>query len=114
MKSPILILLFLAARAFTAEPPVLPVGADAYLQWEKWPQQRIGARAYMRSTYDRTGGNRSADASHYLYQLADDNNVSLDIAGKGIHYLARYNHWHGSPWRYVVHGKEAIVKETST
>src|SRR4051812_10615184 len=97
-----------------AEPPTIPVGADAYLQWEKWPQQRIGVRAYMRSTYDRTGGNRSADASHYLYQLADDNNVSLDIAGQGILYFARYNHWHGSPWRYVADGREHIVKESST
>src|SRR5258708_9331228 len=39
------------------EPPVIPVGLDSYLMWERWPYQRIGARAYMRSTYDRTGGN---------------------------------------------------------
>jgi hypothetical protein len=39
------------------EPPTIPVGLDAYRQWERWPYQRIGARAYMRSTYDRTGGN---------------------------------------------------------
>lgn len=76
--------------------------------------QRIGARAYMRSTYDRTGGNRSADASHFLYQLADDNNVTLDVEGAGILYFARYNHWHGSPWRYVVDGAEYIVQETSS
>jgi hypothetical protein len=96
------------------QPPVIPVGLDAYRQWEKWPLQRLGARAYMRSTYDRTGGNRSADASHFLYQLADDNNVSLDVEGTGILYFARYNHWHGSPWRYVVDGAEHIVQETST
>ncbi|HMI05760.1 MAG TPA: hypothetical protein VK541_24945, partial [Pedobacter sp.] len=32
---------------------VIPVGLDAYRMWEKWPMQRIGARTYMRSTYDR-------------------------------------------------------------
>ena len=97
-----------------AEPPAVPVGFDAYRQWEKWPFQRIGVRAYMRSTYDRRGGNEAADASHFLYQLADDNNVTLDVEGRGILYFARYNHWHGSPWRYVVDGREQIVKETST
>ena len=49
-----------------AEPPVIPVGLDAYRMWERWPCQRIGARAYMRSTYDRRGGNESADASRRL------------------------------------------------
>src|SRR5262245_25427091 len=53
-----------AQPAVASEPPVIPVGLDAYRQWDRWPLQRIGARAYMRSTYDRTGGNRSADASH--------------------------------------------------
>src|SRR5215470_13941593 len=75
--------------------PVIPVGFDAYRQWERWPYQRIGARAYMRSTYDRTGGNEGADASHFLYQLADDRNVALDVQGPGILYFVRYNHWHG-------------------
>ncbi|MBA3716080.1 MAG: hypothetical protein H0W76_27130 [Pyrinomonadaceae bacterium] len=37
-------------------PRVIPVGLDSYLMWERWPYQRIGARAYMRSTYDRAGG----------------------------------------------------------
>src|SRR5712672_2242901 len=78
-------------------PPVIPVGLDAYSQWERWPYQRIGARAYMRSTYDRRGGNEGADASHFLYQLADDKNVTLDVQGPGVFYFARYNHWHGSP-----------------
>ena len=63
------------------EPPVLPVGLDAYRQWERWPYQRLGVRAYMRSTYDRRGGNEGADASHFLYQPADDFNVSLDVGG---------------------------------
>lgn len=97
-----------------AEPPVIPVGLDAYRQWENWPLQRIGARAYMRSTYDRRGGNEGADASHFLYQLADDYNVSLDIEGPGILYFARYNHWHGSPWHYVVDGTDHVIRETGT
>jgi hypothetical protein len=49
-----------------------------------------------------------------LYQLADDDNVTLDLAGPGVLYFARYNHWHGSPWRYAVDGAEHVVKETST
>src|SRR5438034_2223769 len=101
-----------AARA--EEPPVIPVGADAYGLWERWPYQRIGARAYMRSTYDRRGGNDAADASHFLYQLRDDFNVTVDVEGPGILYFARYNHWHGSPWHYVVDGADHIVQETST
>jgi hypothetical protein len=93
---------------------VIPVGLDAYRQWERWPYQRIGARAYMRSTYDRRGGNEGADASHFLYQRADDFNVSLDVAGPGVLYFARYNHWHGSPWHYEVDGADHIVRETGT
>jgi hypothetical protein len=96
------------------EPPVIPIGLDAYRMWDKWPQQRIGARAYMRSTYDRTGGNRGPDASHFLYQLADDHNVTLDVHGAGVLYFARYNHWHGSPWHYVVDGVDHLIRETST
>src|SRR3954466_6916457 len=108
------LLIFQAEAATSDQPPVIPVGLDAYRQWEKWPLQRLGARAYMRSTYDRTGGNRSADASHFLYQLADDNNVTLDVEGAGILYFARYNHWHGSPWRYVVDGAEHLIQESTT
>ena len=95
-------------------PPVIPIGLDAYRQWEHWPDQRIGARAYMRSTYDRAGGNEGADASHFLYQEADDFNVTLDVMGAGVLYFARYNHWHGSPWHYVVDGTDHIVQETKT
>jgi hypothetical protein len=106
---------FLAPAVTPAdEPPVVPVGLDAYRMWEKWPQQRIGVRAYMRSTYDRRGGNEGADASHFLYQKADDFNVTLDVAGPGVLYFARYNHWHGSPWHYVVDGKDHVVTESST
>jgi hypothetical protein len=96
------------------EPPVIPVGPDAYRLWESWPAQRIGARAYMRSTYDRRGGNEGADASHFLYQLADDANVTLDVEGPGVLYFTRYNHWHGSPWHYEVDGADHVVRESST
>lgn len=111
VRSALLILLALSAFA---QPPVIPVGLDAYRLWERWPYQRIGARAYMRSTYDRRGGNESADASHFLYQLADDFNVTLDVAGAGVLYFARYNHWHGSPWHYEVDGAGHLVRETTT
>jgi hypothetical protein len=97
-----------------ADPPLIPVGLDAYRMWDRWPYQRIGERAYMRSTYDRTGGNERADASHFLYQNADDFNVTLDVQGPGILYFVRYNHWHGSPWHYEVDGRDTLVRETST
>src|SRR3954470_8035302 len=109
-----LFLLMAGLRVGADEPPTLPVGLDAYRQWARWPQQRIGARAYMRSTFYRRGGNEPADASHFLYQRADDDNVTLDLEGPGVLYFARYNHWHGSPWRYVVDGAEHIVQETSS
>ncbi len=106
--------LFGLVGASAAEPPTIPVGLDAYRQWDRWACQRIGARAYMRSTYDRRGGNEGADASHFLFQLADDNNVTLDVEGAGILYFVRYNHWHGSPWHYVVDGTDNLVRETNT
>src|SRR4051812_5715151 len=97
-----------------AQQPAIPVGLDAYRQWDKWPMLRLGMRTYMRSTYDRRGGNEGADASHFLYQLADDNNVSLDIESPGILTFVRTNHWHGSPWRYTVDGREHLITESST
>ncbi|MBV8878763.1 MAG: DUF2961 domain-containing protein [Planctomycetaceae bacterium] len=100
--------------ALQDEPPVIPVGLDAYRRWDRWYVQRIGARAYMRSTYDRRGGNESADASHYLYQESDEFNVPLDVQGPGILYFARYNHWHGSPWHYEVDGRDHVVQESSS
>jgi hypothetical protein len=104
----------LAAAAAGAQPTVIPVGLDAYRMWDRWAYQRIGARTYMRSTYDRAGGNERADASHFLYQLGDDRNVTLDVEGPGVLYFVRYNHWHGSPWHYEVDGKVHMVRETST
>jgi len=103
-----------AARSLAVEPPVIPTSYDAYRQWDEWPYQRIGSRAYMRSTYDRRGGNESADASHYLYQEAETFNVTLDVQGAGVLYFARYNHWHGSPWHYEVDGHDNVVRETTT
>ena len=94
--------------------PVIPVGLDAYRQWDRWPYQRIGARAYMRSTYDRRGGNEGADASHFLYQEREDFNVTLDVLGSGVLYFVRTNHWHGSPWHYEVDGTDTVVQESTT
>ena len=37
------------------EPPVIPVGLDAYRRWDLWAHQRIGARAYMRTKRDKMG-----------------------------------------------------------
>jgi hypothetical protein len=96
------------------QPPVIPVGLDAYRMWDRWACQRIGVRAYMASTYDRSGGNEGADASHYLYQLSDTFNVTLDLEGPGILYFARYNHWHGSPWHYQVDGTDYILQDSNT
>lgn len=110
----ILIALNLAVPARADEPPVIPVGLDAYRMWDHWPYHRIGVRAYMRSTYDRAGGNETADASHFLYQLAEDRNVTLDVAGPGVLYFVRTNHWHGSPWHYTIDGVDHAIKETST
>ena len=94
--------------------PVIPVGLDAYRMWERWPQQRIGVRSYMRSTYDRQGGNEGADASHFLFVNGENYNVTLDVKGKGVFYFFRSNHWHGSPWHFIVDGEDNIVRETGT
>lgn len=101
------------ARALEKPRPI-PVGLDAYRLWDHGADQRIGMRSYMRSTYDRSGGNEGADASHFLYQLSDDFNVTLDLEGPGALIFSRYNHWHGSPWHYVVDGKDHLLQETST
>jgi hypothetical protein len=115
LSSAFALTLCLATGAQAAdEPPPLPVGYDTFRMWDRWPSQRIGERAYMRSTYDRAGGNEAADASHFLYQLADDRNVTLDVEGPGILYFVRTNRWHGSPWHYVADGTDHIVTETNT
>lgn len=69
-------------KNYLKESPAIPVGLDAYRMWHQWPVQRIGARAYMRSTYDRSGGNETADASRFLYMgEKEDHNYTLDIEG---------------------------------
>ena len=107
-------MLLVGAAQAAEETHPIPVGIDAYRYWDRWADQRIGMRAYMRSTYDRRGGNEGADASHFLYQLSDSFNVTLDLEGPGILLFSRYNHWHGSPWHYVVDGIDHIVQESST
>ena len=67
----------------------------------------------MRSTFDRAGGNDSADASHFLRQN-ERGLVALDVAGKGTLTFVRTNRWHGSPWRYTVDGRTTEVSETNT
>lgn len=94
--------------------PIIPVGSDSYRRWDQWPLQRIGVRAYMRSTYDRSGRNEAADASHFLFANEETYNVTLDVKGKGILYFFRANHWHGSPWHFIVDGNDNIVQETGT
>jgi hypothetical protein len=103
-----------ASSASAADQPPIPLGLDAYRQWDHWANQRIGLRGYMRSTYDRAGGNEGADASHFLFQLSDDFSVPLDLQGQGILCFSRFNHWHGSPWHYVIDGKDHLIQETST
>jgi hypothetical protein len=93
--------------------PVLEVGDDALRHWERWPYQRIGTRTFMRSTYDRAGGNEAADASHFLRQTAAYL-VPLDVVGPGTLVFVRTNNWHGSPWHYVVDGQDTVVSETNT
>lgn len=111
---PGLFVMLLSAGHAADNPRPIPIGLDAYRSWDHWADQRIGMRAYLRSTYDRRGGNEGADASHFLYQLSDDFNVTLDLEGPGLLVFSRYNHWHGSPWHYVVDGKDHIIQESST
>lgn len=98
----------------TRKVPLLPVGYAAFEQLERLPVIRIGQRAYMASTYDRKGGNEGVDASHFLRAERDDFNVTLDVGGPGLLSFVRTNHWHGSPWHYVVDGHDIIVSESST
>jgi hypothetical protein len=94
--------------------PVIPVGMDAYRMWDHLPYLRIGVRAYLRSTYDRAGGNEGADASHFLRQEADDRNVAFEAEGPGVLYFSRANNWHGSPWHYRIDGADHVISESNT
>lgn len=93
--------------------PTIPIGLEAYRRWDRWPSLRLGMRAYMRSTYDRGGGNDTADASHFL-RLEGDQGIPLDVAGPGVLVFARANYWHGSPWHYVVDGSDTVARESNT
>jgi hypothetical protein len=94
--------------------PCIPVGLDAYRAWDRLPYVRIGARTYMRSTYDRAGGNEAADASHYLREVEPGRDVALDVAGSGVLSFFRANHWHGSPWHFVIDGADNVVADSAT
>jgi hypothetical protein len=103
-----------ASQLRAAEPPPIPLGLDAYRDWQRMYRLRIGTRTSMRSTYDRAGGNEGVDASHFLRQAPDGTLVALDVAGPGVLVFVRTNHWHGSPWHYVVDGEVHVVRESST
>ncbi|MDB4955252.1 MAG: hypothetical protein JWO36_2821, partial [Myxococcales bacterium] len=60
--------------------PIIPIGYDAYRRLDAMPLIRIGDRAYMRSTYDRTGGNEAADASHFIREEVNGWYTTLDVA----------------------------------
>jgi hypothetical protein len=113
-KSIVSLLLFTVFHSCCRGAAPIPIGLDAYRDWDQWPVLRLGMRTYLRSTYDRSGGNEGADASHFLYQLSDDQNVTLDLQGPGLLCFVRYNHWHGSPWLYEVDGVDHLIRETST
>lgn len=96
------------------EPPPIPVGYDALRLWDHWPSLRIGMRTHLWSTFDRLGGNDAADAAHFIRQRSDGFYVPLDLVGQGTLSFVRTNHWHGSPWHYVVDGVDTVVRESST
>ncbi len=96
----------------SAQPPVIPIGYGALRAWDRWPVLRLGMRSYMRSTYDRRGGD--PDASHFLREESDGTFTTLDVAGSGYLAFVRTNHWHGSPWHYTVDGTDHVVAESST
>jgi hypothetical protein len=101
------------ASSVESDNPTIPVGCDAFRMWDRWPSLRLATRASMRSTYDRAGGNEGADASHFL-RVTSNRAVPLDVEGTGVLSFERYNHWHGSPWHYVVDGNDHVVQETDT
>jgi hypothetical protein len=101
-----------AGSAAEPDDPTIPVGFDAYRQWDRWPYLRLATRTSMRSTYDRGGGNEGADASHFL-RVTPTRAVALDVEGTGVLAFSRYNHSHGSPWHYLVDGQDMAVDESA-
>jgi len=120
MKSKLFYVLLLIGLSYVnlstaQQPPTIPIGLDAYRKWDQLPLQRIGERAYMVSTYMREGGNRAADSRNFLWMgKNEDYSVTMDVMGPGVLYFKRTNHWHGSPWHYVVDGNDYVIKETGT
>ena len=96
--------------AIESDNPTIPVGFDAYRQWDRWPYLRLATRTAMRSTYDRAGGNESADASHFL-RVTATRAVALDVEGAGVLEFVRFNHSHGSPWHVVADGHDTAIAE---
>lgn len=87
--------LLLALSAGAAdEPPEIPVGLNAYRQWERWPHQRVGARAYLRSTYDRkldyAFPNQRVEVS-VAEASRDQEGTALEWRPAGVWYLAGPN-----------------------
>ena len=104
-----------AGSAPMAEPiPTIPIGWDAFRQWDRLPILRLATRTSMRSTFDRSGGNEAADASHFLRVEESGLAIPLDVQGPGVLAFVRTNHWHGSPWHYRVDGTDHVVAETNT
>lgn len=97
-----------SAPAIEADNPTIPIGFDAYRQWDRWPYLRLATRTSMRSTYDRAGGNEDADASHFL-RLSSARAVAFDVEGNGVLAFTRFNHDHGSPWHFVADGRDVTV-----
>lgn len=57
-----------AALRNSPEPPVIPIGLDAYRMWDQWPVLRIGQRTYMhRPCHNKRGV--STDIGAYCYVM---------------------------------------------
>ncbi|HEY2732516.1 MAG TPA: DUF2961 domain-containing protein, partial [Polyangiales bacterium] len=50
----------------------------------------------------------------FLREEQTDRNITLDVEGPGVLYFVRTNHWHGSPWHYLIDGQDRVVSESST
>ena len=53
------LLLVPSTRIGAEEPPVIPVGLDAYRQWERWPYQRIGRALHAQHLRPRAAATRA-------------------------------------------------------
>ena len=87
--------------------PVIPVGLDAFREWDRWPVLRIGdahvhaqhlrprrrQRGRRRQPLPPPGGRRHLHRARRRRARASSTS-------------SRTNHWHGSPWHYVVDGAD--------